>query len=53
MGAPFREDLTAEAEAYPLLEAVAREQLLKTEHDGKDLLCAVVICKAWKFATAL
>jgi hypothetical protein len=27
---PFREDLSAEAEGAPLLEAVARERLVKT-----------------------
>jgi hypothetical protein len=42
-----------EAEEYPLLEVVTRERLLKTQQAGKDLVCAVVICKVWKLATAL
>jgi hypothetical protein len=50
---PFRQDLSAEAEVYPLLEAVTRERLVKTEQDRKDLVCAVVIFEAWKLAMAL
>jgi hypothetical protein len=34
---PFRKDLSAEAEGFPLLEAVARERLVKTQQAGKDL----------------
>jgi hypothetical protein len=34
-----------EAEESPLLEAVARERLIKTQRAGKDLACAVVICE--------
>jgi hypothetical protein len=49
---PFREDLSAEAEESPVLEAVTREQLVKTEN-WKDIACAVVICKVWRFAMAL
>jgi hypothetical protein len=41
---PFREDLSAEAEESPLLVAVTRERLVKTEQAGKDLAGAVVIC---------
>jgi hypothetical protein len=33
-----------EAEESPLLEAVAREQLLKTLRTGEDLVFAAVIC---------
>jgi hypothetical protein len=40
---PFREDLNAEDEESPLLEAVARERLVKTQQVGKDLACGVVI----------
>jgi hypothetical protein len=39
-----------EAEESPLLEAVAREQLVKTQQAGKDLRCAVVICELWRLA---
>jgi hypothetical protein len=41
---PFREDLSVEAEESPLLEAVTREQLVKRQQTGKDLVCAVVMC---------
>jgi hypothetical protein len=51
-GPPFRENLRAEAEGCPLLEAVIRKQLVKTQQAGKDLACAV-ICKAWRLAMAL
>jgi hypothetical protein len=37
---PFRE---REAEESPLLEAVARERLVKTQQAGKDLACAMAI----------
>jgi hypothetical protein len=50
---PFREDLSAEAENCPLLEAVTREGLVKTQHAGKDLSCAVVICEVWRLAMEL
>jgi hypothetical protein len=42
-----------EAEESPLLEAVTREQPMKTQEAGKDLACVVVICKVWRFALAL
>jgi hypothetical protein len=34
-----------EAEESPLLEAIARERLIKTQQAGKSLECAVVICE--------
>jgi hypothetical protein len=34
---PFGEDLNAEAEESPLLEAVTRQLLVKTLRAGKDL----------------
>jgi hypothetical protein len=37
-----------EAEESPLLEAIAREWLLKTQQAGKGLVGAVVICKVWR-----
>jgi hypothetical protein len=37
----------------PLLEAVAREQLLKTQAGKKGLACAVAICELWRLAVAL
>jgi hypothetical protein len=49
----FREDLKAEAEKFPLLEAVTRERLLKTQKAGKDLACVGLIGKVWKSAVAL
>jgi hypothetical protein len=45
--------LNAEAEESPLLEAVTRERLMKTQQTGKDLAYAVVIFKVWRLAMAL
>jgi hypothetical protein len=42
-----------EAEESPLLEAVARELLVKTQQAGKCLASAVVNCKVWRSAVAL
>jgi hypothetical protein len=42
-----------EAEESPLLEAVARERLLKTLQAGEHLVSAAVICKVWRLAVAL
>jgi hypothetical protein len=42
-----------EADKSPLSEAMTREQLVKTQQTGKDLACAVVICKVWRLAMAL
>jgi hypothetical protein len=47
------EDISTKAEESPLLEAVTREQLVKTQQAGKDLPCAVVICEVWTLAMAL
>jgi hypothetical protein len=41
------------AEESPLLEAVARERLVKTQKAGKDLAGAVVISEVWRLAVAL
>jgi hypothetical protein len=50
---PFREDLSAEAEESPLLQAVTRERLVIRQHVGRDLVCVVVICKMWRLAMVL
>jgi hypothetical protein len=50
---PSREDLSAEDEESPLLEAVTRERLVKTRQAGKSLTGAVVICELWRLAVAL
>jgi hypothetical protein len=42
-----------EAEEFPLLDAVVREWLVKTQQAGKGLVGAVVICKLWRLAVAL
>jgi hypothetical protein len=42
-----------EAEESPLLEAVCREWLVKTQQAGKGLAGAVVICEVWKSAIVL
>jgi hypothetical protein len=42
-----------EAEECPLLEAVAKERLVKTQKAEKSLAGAVVICELWRLAVAL
>jgi hypothetical protein len=42
-----------EAEGSTRLEAVAREQLVKTQQVGEDIAVAVVICKVWGSAMTL
>jgi hypothetical protein len=37
-----------EAEESPLLEAVVREMLVKTQQAGKFLASAVVVCELWR-----
>jgi hypothetical protein len=37
----------------PLLEAVARERLVKAQQAGKGLVAAVVICGLWRLTVAL
>jgi hypothetical protein len=49
----LREDLSAEDEGFPLLGAVTRERLVKTQQAGKGLACAVVICELWRSLVAL
>jgi hypothetical protein len=49
----LREDLNTEAEESPLLEAVTRERLMKTQQAGKPLACAVVISKVRRSAMAM
>jgi hypothetical protein len=39
-----------EGEESSLLEAVAREWLVKTQQAGKGLVGAVVICELWRLA---
>jgi hypothetical protein len=53
MGGCDKRTWTREAEELPLLEAVARERLVKTQQMGKGLVGAVVICKVWRLAAAL
>jgi hypothetical protein len=50
---PFRQDLSPEAEAEPLLQAVIRQLRVKTLRARKDLACVTVICKEWRSAMAL
>jgi hypothetical protein len=42
-----------EAEESPLLEAVTRERLMKTQQAAKYLAYAVMICKFWRLDMAL
>jgi hypothetical protein len=41
------------AEETPLLEAVDRERILKTQKAGKGLEGVVLICELWRLAVAL
>jgi hypothetical protein len=45
--------MSAEAENFALFEAVTTERLMKAQQTGKDLACALVICKMWRLAKAL
>ena len=47
-GTAIQRDLRTEAEESPLLEAVTREEVVKTQYEGNDLACTVVVCKVWK-----
>jgi hypothetical protein len=42
-----------EAQESPLLEAFAREWLVKTLQAGKGLANAVVICELWRLVVVL
>jgi hypothetical protein len=53
MEPPFEEDLSAKAEESPLLEAVPRERLVKTQQAEEDSECAMVICKVCRLAMEL
>jgi hypothetical protein len=41
------------AKKSPLLEAVARERLVKKQQAGKRLASAVMICELWRLEVAL
>jgi hypothetical protein len=45
--------VSAEVEEFPLLEAVTRERLVKTQQAGKDLAYAVMFYEVWKLVMAL
>jgi hypothetical protein len=53
MGVCDERNWEREAEESPLLEAVARERLVKTQQAGKGLSGAVVICELWWLAVEL
>jgi hypothetical protein len=53
MGAHEESMWACEAEGSPLLEAIARGQLVKTQQAGKDLAGAVVIRELWRLVMAL
>jgi hypothetical protein len=42
-----------EAEESLLLEAIAKEQLVKTQQAGKGLMSAVKICELWRLEMVL
>jgi hypothetical protein len=50
---PAGNGASAEAEEPPLLGAVAREWLVRTQQTGKGLASTVVICELWRLAVAL
>jgi hypothetical protein len=52
-GAAEREDLSAETEESPLLEAITRKRHVKAQQAGKDLSCVVVICKVWRLTRVM
>jgi hypothetical protein len=47
--------MTSERETgeFPLLKAVAKERLVKTQQAGKGFSGAVVNCKVWRLTIAL
>jgi hypothetical protein len=45
--------VTTEAEESPLLEAFARERLVKTQQAGKCLAGVVVIRELWRLGVAI
>jgi hypothetical protein len=50
---PIGEELRAETEKPPLLEAITSKQLVKTQQSGKCLTDALVICTVWILTVAL
>jgi hypothetical protein len=50
---PDSNDVSTEVEESPLLEAVARERLMKAEQAGRRLRGTAVICKMRTSAIAL
>jgi hypothetical protein len=42
-----------EAEVFPLLQAVTRKRLVKTQQAGKGLADTVVISELWRLAMVL
>jgi hypothetical protein len=45
--------MSKKADESPLLEAIAREWLVKTKQAGKGLVGAMVICELWRSLVAL
>jgi hypothetical protein len=39
-------------EAFPLLESIAKKQLVKTQQAGKGLAGAAVVCEMWRLMVA-
>jgi hypothetical protein len=52
MGGCEERTCVLEAEESPLLEAIARERLLKTQQVVKGLAGAVMICELWRLSVA-
>jgi hypothetical protein len=53
MGSCDKRTLACEAEESPLLDAIAKEWLVKTKQAGKGLSGPVVIWEVWKSVIAL
>jgi hypothetical protein len=52
-GPPFTDELNADAEHTPPLEAVTSERLVKAHLAGKILTCPVVICELGRVLMAI
>jgi hypothetical protein len=52
-GAAIQRGLERGNEGIAIVKPVTRQLLVKTVRAGKDLACALVICKVWRSAMAL
>jgi hypothetical protein len=52
-GAAIQRGLEHGSRGIAIVGVVTRQLLVKTLQAGKDLACALVICKVWKLVTVL